>query len=106
MDIEVATPSLGLPYATFTKKNIHKFPKQCLKGLKKGQDLSAVFKLAIPHSTLNQTSRKKMPLTDEEKYLSRQIPPTFALSYDKTRKFNITYELKVRVYHDVWNDNS
>ena len=27
MDIEVATPSLGLPYATFTKKNIHKFPK-------------------------------------------------------------------------------
>lgn len=53
MDIEVATPSLGLPYATFTKKNTHKFPKQYLKGLKKGQDLNAVFKLAIPQSTLN-----------------------------------------------------
>ena len=48
MDIEVATPTVGTPYAVFKKQFLHKFPKQYLRGAKHGQDLAATFKLIIP----------------------------------------------------------
>lgn len=47
-----------------------------------------------------------MPLTAEEQWLSKQLPPTFSYVYDKMKKFEITYELKMRVYHDSWDDDS
>ena len=61
--------------------------------------------MKIPQSVMDMPRNPRVPIKDEEVWLSRMIPPSFKYSFGVVKSFAVSYELKVRVCHDVWGSD-
>ena len=104
-EFEIYTSTSGAPHATLKKKLSHKFPKQFLPGVKAGASQAARYAMKIPQSVMDMPRNPRVPIKDEEVWLSRMIPPSFQYSFGVVKSFAVSYELKVRVCHDVWGSD-
>ena len=86
-ELEVYTGNVGAPHATLKKKITHKFPKQFLPGVKAGVSHAASYALKIPQSVMDMPRNPRVPIKEEEVWLSRSIPPSFNYSFGQIKSF-------------------